>query len=77
MMDKNEQLKVIALLAVIGLEECIELEEYYEDHLELINELYELTNNLNDAAVVTDDLLRETRVEILQAVSNFIKGATI
>lgn len=35
-MDKNEQLKVIALLAVIGLEECIELEEYYEDHLELI-----------------------------------------
>lgn len=76
-MDKNEQLKVIALLAVIGLEECIELEEYYEDHLELINELYELTNNLNDAAVVTDDLLRETRVEILQAVINFIKGATI
>ncbi len=73
-MDKNEQLKVIALLAVIGLEECIELEEYYEDHLELINELYELTNNLNDAAVVTDDLLRETRVEILQAVINFIKG---
>ena len=76
-MDKNEQLKVIALLAVIGLEECIELEEYYEDHLELINELYELTNNLNDAAVGTDDLLRETRVEILQAVINFIKGATI
>ena len=76
-MDKNEQLKVIALLAVIGLEECIELEEYYKDHLELINELYELTNNLNDAAVVTDDLLRETRVEILQAVINFIKGATI
>ena len=76
-MDKNEQLKVIALLAVIGLEESIELEEYYEDHLELINELYELTNNLNDAAVVTDDLLRETRVEILQAVINFIKGATI
>lgn len=74
MMDKNEQLKVIALLAVIGLEECIELEEYYEDHLELINELYELTNNLNDAAVVTDDLLRDTRVEILQAVINFIKG---
>ena len=73
-MDKNEQLKVIALLAVIGLEECIELEEYYEDHLELINELYELTNNLNDAAVGTDDLLRETRVEILQAVINFIKG---
>lgn len=77
MMDKNEQLKVIALLAVIGLEECIELEEYYEDHLELINELYELTNNLNDAAVGTDDLLRDTRVEILQAVINFIKGATI
>ena len=76
-MDKNEQLKVIALLAVIGLEECIELEEYYEDHLELINELYELTNNLNDAAVVTDDLLCENRVEILQAVINFIKGATI
>lgn len=76
-MDKNEQLKVIALLAVIGLEECIELEEYYEDHLELINELYELTNNLNDTAVVTDDLLRDTRVEILQAVINFIKGATI
>ena len=74
MMDKNEQLKVIALLAVIGLEECMELEEYYEDHLELINELYELTNNLNDAAVVTDDLLRENRVEILQAVINFIKG---
>ena len=74
MMDKNEQLKVIALLAVIGLEECIELEEYYEDHLELINELYELTNNLNDAAVGTDDLLRDTRVEILQAVINFIKG---
>ena len=74
MMDKNEQLKVIALLAVIGLEECIELEEYYEDHLELINELYELTNNLNDAAVVTDDLLRDTRVEILQAVINYIKG---
>ena len=73
-MDKNEQLKVIALLAVIGLEECIELEEYYEDHLELINELYELTNNLNDAAVVTDNLLRETRVEILQAVINYIKG---
>lgn len=73
-MDKNEQLKVIALLAVIGLEECIELEEYYEDHLELINELYELTNNLNDAAVVTDDLLRDTRVEILQAVINYIKG---
>lgn len=73
-MDKNEQLKVIALLAVIGLEECVELEEYYEDHLELINELYELTNNLNDAAVGTDDLLRETRVEILQAVINFIKG---
>ena len=73
-MDKNEQLKVIALLAVIGLEECIELEEYYEDHLELINELYELTNNLNDAAVVTDNPLRETRVEILQAVINFIKG---
>ncbi len=73
-MDKNEQLKVIALLAVIGLEECIELEEYYEDHLELINELYELTNNLNDAAVVTDDLLRENRVEILQAVINYIKG---
>lgn len=76
-MDKNEQLKVIALLAVIGLEECMELEEYYEDHLELINELYELTNNLNDAAVGTDDLLRENRVEILQAVINFIKGATI
>ena len=76
-MDKNEQLKVIALLAVIGLEECIELEECYEDHLELINELYELTNNLNDAAVVTDDLLCENRVEILQAVINFIKGATI
>ena len=73
-MDKNEQLKVIALLAVIGLEECIELEEYYEDHLELINELYELTNNLNDAAVGTDDLLRENRVEILQVVINFIKG---
>ena len=73
-MDKNEQLKVIALLVVIDLEECIELEEYYEDHLELINELYELTNNLNDTAVVTDDLLRETRVEILQAVINFIKG---
>jgi len=73
-MDKNEQLKVIALLAVIGLEECIELEEYYEDHLELINELYELTNNLNDAAVGTDDLLRENRVEILQAVINYIKG---
>ena len=73
-MDKNEQLKVIALLAVIGLEECIELEEYYEDHLELINELYELTNNLNDAAVVTDDLLRKNRVEILQVVINFIKG---
>ena len=76
-MDKNEQLKVIALLAVIGLEECIELEEYYEDHLELINELYELTNNLNDAAVGTDDLLRENRVEILQVVINFIKGVTI
>lgn len=73
-MDKNEQLKVIALLAVIGLEECIGIEEYYEDHLELINELYELTNNLNDAAVVTDNLLRETRVEILQAVINYIKG---
>ena len=73
-MDKNEQLKVIALLAVIGLEECIELEEYYEDHLELINELYELTNNLNDAAVGTDSLLRENRVEILQAVINYIKG---
>ena len=73
-MDKNEQLKVIALLAVIGLEECIELEAYYEDHLELINELYELTNNLNDAAVVTDDLLRKNRVEILQVVINFIKG---
>ena len=73
-MDKNEQLKVIALLAVIGLEECVELEEYYEDHLELINELYELTNNLNDAAVVADNLLRETRVEILQAVINYIKG---
>lgn len=76
-MDKNEQLKVIALLAVIGLEECIELEDCYEDHLELINELYELTNNLNDAAVVTDDLLRENRVEILQVVINFIKGVTI
>lgn len=74
MMDKNEQLKVIALLAVIGLEECIELEEYYEDHLELINELYELTNNLNDAAVGTDDLLRENRAEILQVVINYIKG---
>ena len=76
-MDKNEQLKVIALLAVIGLEECIELEEYYEDHLELINELYELTNNLNDAAVVTDDLLPQTRVEILQAVTNYIKGVAV
>ena len=73
-MDKNEQLKVIALLAVIGLEECIELEEYYEDHLELINELYELTNNLNNAAVGTDDLLRENRAEILQVVIDYIKG---
>ena len=76
-MDKNEQLKVIALLAVIGLEECIELEEYYEDHLELINELYELTNNLNDTATKMDDFTRENRAEILQAVINFIKGATI
>ena len=73
-MDKNEQLKVIALLAVIGLEECIELEECYEDHLELIDELYELANNLNNTTVVTDNPLRETRVEILQAVINFIKG---
>ena len=73
-MDKNEQLKVIALLAVIGLEECIELEEYYEDHLDLINELYELTNNLNNAAVGTDDLLRENRAEILQVVIDYIKG---
>lgn len=73
-MDKNEQLKVIALLAVIGLEECMELEECYEDHLELINELYELTNNLNDTATKMDDFTRENRAEILQVVIDYIKG---
>ena len=72
-MDKNEQLKVIALLAVIGLGECIELGGY-ESCPELLNELYDLTDTLDDTATKMDELLRDNNVEILQVVINYIKG---
>jgi len=73
MMDKNEQLKMIALLAVIGLGECVELGGY-DSHPELLQELSDVTDMLDNTATKMDDLLRENQVEILQVVINYIKG---
>jgi len=72
-MNENEQLKVIALLAVIGFGGCIELGGY-ESCPELLQELYDLTDTLDVTATKMDELLRENRVEILQVVINYIKG---
>ena len=74
-MEQSEQLKVIALLATIGLGECIDPERY-PLHYELVKELDCLSDKLEDTAIILDETLENNDTEILQIVINYIKGVT-
>lgn len=74
-MKQSEQLKVIALLATTGLGFGVAFGEY-ADYPELLQELSDLTDSLDDTAIVLDEVMNNNREEVLQIVINYIKGVT-
>ena len=69
----DEQLKVVAVLAMIGLGSLFE-ETDMENFIPLVAELHEQLDTLDDATDLMDTLMQHDPEQILQVVINFNKG---
>ena len=72
-MEQSEQLKVIAVLAMVGLGSLFEYGELSE-HVSLVSVLVTQLDALDNTSQLIDTLLQQSPSVLLETVINFNKG---